>query len=55
MWLRFVVHVVFLFGSSGLSKLALILLDFLLSVEIVEHLLVLRLLGVITYYLFQVS
>lgn len=48
MWLRFVVHIIFLLDSSDIGKLSFIILDFLLLVEIVEHLLVYKLLGVMT-------
>lgn len=43
MWLRFVVHIIFLLDSSGLRKPSLILLDFLMLLEIVECLLVYKL------------
>lgn len=49
MWLRFVVHIIFLLDSSGLRKTSLILLDFLILLEMVECLLVYKLLGVMTY------
>jgi len=46
--LRFVIHIIFLLDSSDVGKPSLILLDFLLLADIVEHLLVYKILGVMS-------